>query len=189
MQDKLKTETTQIRQEVERIQTDFDLKYQEYLDNYSRENTNAETNWELNAIKKKIEIEKKKIIQNEAQIQVIEKSINKNREEFTHSLKKSKQVMHPEVINLEKVLKPEAVDNRNMEGFVWSPKTERVLGEVLDEVDYDFGKAVATLGERLGIGRAWTEAELRQKWLEIYTKRESTSGHPQEKENDMEQLD
>jgi septal ring factor EnvC (AmiA/AmiB activator) len=194
MQDNLKRETEMIFNKINEIQLDFDVKYDQYLNACNKKNINTEQTWELNAIKRKIEIEKKKIQQNEQQIKVLEKSIQNNEDNTFAEQKETIRPKKDDYYNkdVKKILKGEKSQNKDLKsGFVWSVKTEKILAEVLQETEYDFEKAIRVFGEKLEISPIWNEEDLRKKWTEIYLKKKNEVEGDKGKENvdDFDELD
>ena len=202
MQNELKNETLEISTKVQEIQNEFDTKYDKYLKSFSKNNEDSKNTWELNAIKRKIEIEKKKIEQNNCQIKIIEESIKKNDMNLLFSKKKEisniRESKNEETYNknIRKILEAKSpISEKNYRsGFVWNKDTEKTFAKVLDESKYDFNKAIILLGKELNTGSIWTANELREKWTEIYLKKQNNYCEKDQKENiikvnDFDELD
>lgn len=190
MQNSLREETTAIKSQLVRLERDFDDKYDKYLGVLETQQAGHERTWELNSIKRRIEIEKKKIVQNEQQMKVFDESIRRNEDGPPGDSRSTRAEDEDDgEESLEKMLKETSSGSQNAEasGFVWSAKSEKIFCEAVNESEYDFKKAVRLLASKLKVAPIWNEKQLRAKWTEMYLRK--THHVAEQKENKFDELD
>lgn len=178
MKTELHKENSQIEKEIENLKKQEKTKYFEYMDEIGneefKENEKSEKmSWDLNQIKKEIEIKKQ------------DKNNLKLKISATDHMNKQKSKRTNTYVN--NLLKEFAEEEKENDGFVWDVSNTKLLEHILNENCFDFKLSSEQFSKELQLKNMFSEKLLRQKWTQIYSDKMNKS--EESHQNDFDELD